>query len=89
MAIGPRVLIGFAESLAAIESAWCLRDAGFEVVAFTRGQRRPALAAAKGIRLVNLPAPETDAAASVEGCANSSRPSSQPLCCLSTMPRYG
>ncbi|GIH10156.1 hypothetical protein Rhe02_82230 [Rhizocola hellebori] len=65
MAIGPRVLIGFAESLAAIESAWCLRDAGFEVVAFTRAGRRPALASAKGIRLVSLPEPEADAAASV------------------------
>jgi hypothetical protein len=66
VALGPRVLIGFAESLAAIESAWCLRDAGFEVVAFTRAGKRPALAAAKGIRLVALPSPETDAPASVD-----------------------
>jgi hypothetical protein len=61
----PRVLIGFAEALAAIESAWCLRDAGFEVVAFTRAGQRPALAAARGVRVVELPSPETDAKASV------------------------
>ncbi len=65
MALGPRVLVGFAESLAAIESAWSLREAGFEVVAFTRAGRRPPLAAVKGIRLVELPAPEIDAAASI------------------------
>jgi hypothetical protein len=66
VAVGqPKVLIGFAEALAAIESAWCLRDAGFEVVAFTRAGQRPALAAARGVRIVELPAPESDATASV------------------------
>jgi len=60
-----KVLIGFAESLAAIESAWCLLDAGFEVVAFTRaGRRAPALAASKRVRVLPVPAPEQDIAGS-------------------------
>ncbi|GAA4434545.1 hypothetical protein [Phytohabitans houttuyneae] len=61
-----KVLAGFAESLAAIESAWCLRDAGYEVVAFTRAGKRPPLAAARGVRVHPVPAPETDVAACVE-----------------------
>lgn len=65
MAVGPRVLIGFAESLAAIESAWCVRDAGFEVVAFTRAGRRPALSASRAVRVVEVPPPERDATAAV------------------------
>lgn len=59
------VLIGFAEALAAIESAWCLRDAGFQVVAFARSGHRPPLAAMKGVRVVAVPDPETDALATV------------------------
>ena len=35
------VLIGFADALAAIESAWCLADDGFEVHAFARRATRP------------------------------------------------
>lgn len=57
----PRVLIGFAEALAAIESAWCLADAGFEVVAFARAGHRPPLASSRRVRVVPVPAPETDA----------------------------
>jgi len=60
------VLVGFAESLAAIESVWSLRDAGFRVVAFTREGRRPALAAAKGVRVVEVPSPERDLTASLD-----------------------
>jgi hypothetical protein len=60
-----RVLIGFAESLAAIESAWCLADAGYEVVAFTRSGRRPALASSRRVRVVPVPAPESSASACV------------------------
>ncbi|MEU5940877.1 hypothetical protein ABZ807_17170 [Micromonospora sp. NPDC047548] len=73
----PRVLIGFAESLAAIESAWCLRDAGFDVVAFSRAGRRPPLASARSVRVLPVPAPETDVAASVaaiEALVASERP---------------
>jgi hypothetical protein len=59
------VLVGFAESLAAIESVWSLRDAGFRVVAFTREGRRPALAAAKDVRVLEVPSPERDLTASL------------------------
>ncbi len=64
-----RVLIGFAESLAAVESAWCLRDAGYEVVAFTRAGKRPPLASVRGVRVVPVPPPERDAAATVTALA--------------------
>lgn len=60
-----KVLIGFAESLAAIESAWCLRAAGYDVVAFTRAGRRPPLAAARGVTVHTVPAPEAGVAACV------------------------
>jgi biotin carboxylase len=55
------VLIGFADSLAAIESAWCLSDEGFEVHAFAREGGRPALARSKAIRVVSITPPEKDA----------------------------
>jgi hypothetical protein len=61
----PTVLIGFADSLAAIESAWCLLDHGFEVCAFTRSGTVPALARSKRVRVVPITAPEQDASASV------------------------
>ncbi|BBH68020.1 hypothetical protein ACTI_47050 [Actinoplanes sp. OR16] len=56
----PVVLAGFAESLAAIESVWMLRDAGHRVVAFTREGRDPALAAVEGVTVVPVPSPEKD-----------------------------
>ena len=59
------VLIGFADSLAAIESAWCLLDDGFEVCAFTRSGTVPALARSKRVRVVPVTAPEQDASRSV------------------------
>jgi hypothetical protein len=62
-----KVLIGFAESLAAVESAWCLLDAGYEVVAFTRAGCRPALAASRHVRVAEIPAPEQSIGASVDG----------------------
>ena len=60
------VLIGFAESLAAIETAWCLLDHGFEITAFTRKGTRPALVYArdKRIRIVEISSPEQGAGAS-------------------------
>ncbi len=63
------VLIGFAESLAAVESAWCLADAGYDVVAFTRAGKRPALAASRHVRVVPVPAPEDGIEACVAGAA--------------------
>jgi hypothetical protein len=58
------VLVGFAEALAAIESAFSLLDAGYELVAFTREGKRPALASSRSVRVVPVPAPEDDA----DGC---------------------
>jgi hypothetical protein len=55
------VLIGFAEALAAIESAWSLQDDGFEVVAFGRRGSRPALGRAAGVRILDITPPEQDA----------------------------
>ncbi|OLE20900.1 MAG: hypothetical protein AUG49_23320 [Catenulispora sp. 13_1_20CM_3_70_7] len=60
-----RVLIGFAEAFAAIESAWSLADAGYEVFAFTRRGTKPPLAASRRVRIVPVTAPEQDAAACV------------------------
>jgi hypothetical protein len=56
-----RVLIGFADALAAIESAWCLADHGFDVHAFARRGTRPALARSKSVTVVYVTAPEQDA----------------------------
>jgi len=58
-----RILIGFADALAAIESAWCLRDDGFEVVAFAREGTKPALARSRTVRVVAITPPEQDALA--------------------------
>ncbi len=61
----PTVLIGFADALAAIESAWCLADHGFEVCAFTRSGTRPALERSGLVRVLPITAPEQDAPRSV------------------------
>ena len=66
MTVGQRVLVGFAESLAAIESAWMLRDAGYEVHAFTRRGRRPALGRSPGITVHSLTSPQVSAAGCVD-----------------------
>ena len=57
------VLIGFADALAAIEANWALRDYGCDVVAFARRGSRPALARCRGVRIVEITAPEEDTAA--------------------------
>ena len=61
----PRVLVGFADALAAIESAWSLLDDGFDVVAFARRGRRPALARVDGVKVVSVTAPEDDVKATL------------------------
>jgi hypothetical protein len=58
-----RVLIGFAEALAAIESAWSLEASGFEVLAFSRRGSRPPLRRSGTVALHELTPPELDAAA--------------------------
>ena len=59
------VLMGFAEAMAAIETAWSLQRAGFEVAAFQRPGTRSALRHVPGIELHSVPAPELDAAGTV------------------------
>lgn len=54
------VLIGFADALAAIESAYSLADQGFEVCAFARASTRPALARSKLVRVAPITPPEQD-----------------------------
>jgi biotin carboxylase len=61
----PLVLIGFAEAMAAIEAAWSLQDAGFEVAAFRRAGSRPALRHARHVQMHEVPRPESDALATV------------------------
>ncbi len=56
-----RVLVGFADALAAIESAWCLGEDGFEVHAFARAGTKPALARSKAVHVVDITPPERDA----------------------------
>jgi hypothetical protein len=71
------VLIGFAESLAAIEAAWGLADDGFEVHAFTRRGSRPALGRSGSVTITGVTPPEDDAlrcAAELAALAREVRP---------------
>jgi hypothetical protein len=61
MAVRPPVLVGFADALAGIESAWCLADDGFEVHAFARRGSRPAIAGSRRVRIIEVTSPEDDA----------------------------
>ncbi|MCX5041680.1 hypothetical protein OG921_00560 [Aldersonia sp. NBC_00410] len=58
------VLVGFAESFAAIEATWSLQRSGMRVIAFARHGTRPPLRFADGVELHRVPAPEAD----VAGC---------------------
>jgi hypothetical protein len=61
MAMNHRVLTGFADALAAIESVWCLVDEGFDVHVFARRGSRPALARSNAVNVISITAPEEDA----------------------------
>lgn len=61
----PIALVGFADALAAIESAWSLLDDGFDVVAFARAGRPPPLARVAGVRVVPVTPPEQDVKATL------------------------
>jgi hypothetical protein len=65
LASDPLVLMGFADAMAAIETAWSLQDAGFRVAAFRRSGTKPAVRHVRGIELYDVPAPEIDAFGSV------------------------
>jgi hypothetical protein len=61
----PVILVGFAEAMAAIETAWSLQGAGFKVAAFCRAGSRAALRRVRGVDIYEVPRPESDAAATV------------------------
>lgn len=63
-----QVMIGFADALAAPEVVFSLRDAGFQLVAFTRaGTRQPAIAKLPTVMsLIELPPPEVNAEATID-----------------------
>jgi predicted ATP-grasp superfamily ATP-dependent carboligase len=64
-AAGAHVLIGFADALAAPESAWSLVDGGWKVVAFTRRGDRAPLRHSRAVETIEITAPEDDAARAV------------------------
>jgi hypothetical protein len=73
----PVVLMGFAEAMAAIETAWSLQGAGYKVAAFRRAGSRPAVRHVRGVQVHEVPSPETDAdasAAAVAALADALRP---------------
>ena len=57
------MLVGFAESMAAIETCWSLQTAGFAVFAFQRRGARAAIRRSKRVPLYEVSAPEQDATA--------------------------
>ncbi|GAA3110362.1 hypothetical protein [Streptosporangium carneum] len=64
-----RVLIGFADALAAPEAAWSLHDDGFEVHVFARAGSRPAVARSGKVTCHQVTAPERDAQACADDVA--------------------
>ena len=63
---GGVALLGFAEALAAPEAAFSLMDAGYEVVLFSRRGSRSPLRRVRGLRLVEVAAPEADLPSSLQ-----------------------
>jgi hypothetical protein len=59
------ICIGFAEAMAAVEVAWSLVDAGFEVVAFGRRGRRSALRHSRHVSTIEITPPESNCNAAV------------------------
>lgn len=66
VACAQTILIGFADALAAPETAWSLLQSGRSVVAFARRGSRPPLRRARGVRIVEVTPPEHDAQATVD-----------------------
>lgn len=62
--------MGFAEAMAAVETAWSLQQAGYRVYAFRRAGRKAALRHVRGVNLYDVPAPEQDARATVRAVAS-------------------
>lgn len=55
------VLTGFAEAFAAVEAVWSLQSAGMDVVLVARTGRRSAARKLRGVRVVEVTAPEVSA----------------------------
>lgn len=64
------VLVGFAESLAAIEACWDLLNSGYRVIAVARRGARVALRQDRRIPVVSITAPERSVAAAVSDLAS-------------------
>ena len=59
--MSPAVLIGLADALAALESAWCLADDGSDVHVSARHSTRSALARSKAVEISSITSPEQGA----------------------------
>lgn len=60
-----RVVVGFAEALAAVETIWSLQEAGYEVSALARRGTKPTAARIPGVELVPVTAPDVDLGQSI------------------------
>ena len=60
-----RVLIGFADALAAPEAAWSLLEAGLSVTVFARRGSRPPIRRCRGVEVVEVAPPEGDVEATL------------------------
>jgi predicted ATP-grasp superfamily ATP-dependent carboligase len=67
---GTSVLIGFADALAATETAFSLLDAGANVAAFVRRGARPALRRCPRVELHEIPPPEDGVDAAITGLSS-------------------
>lgn len=55
---GKRILIGFGESLAAIETCWSLQNSGYFVTAFMRRGKSSAISKCKNVSILSITPPE-------------------------------
>lgn len=62
---GDRVLIGFADALAAPEAAWSLLESGLSVTLFARTGSRPPIRRCRGVEVVEVTPPERDVEATI------------------------
>ena len=60
------MLVGFAEALAAPETVWSLVEGGWRVIAFSRRGAAAPLYHVRGVEIVEVTAPESDAFATIE-----------------------
>jgi predicted ATP-grasp superfamily ATP-dependent carboligase len=68
-----KILVAFAEALAAPEVVWSLRDDGFDVTVANRRGRRTALHHSRAVSIVDVTPPEENLAACVEELAREAR----------------